>query len=277
MHIIFNVVDIMRLSAQAQGVIRDSLNEASFFMTSAEDLARFRVEIDAIDTHMHQLLLTRASVVAQIEAAKGLRVGISAYRPAREAQMMRHLMARHAGPFPYAGAEHIWREIIGNFTRLQSPYAVHIGSNAPEMRDLAHFQFGALTPISAYDTAQAALASAQSQPIDMALISLADAAQPWWVGFGIDEGQWRIVAAAPLVLAEKAFPPAVIMARVPLEPSGDDLTIYTTQQADLVPNGMVLGASSGHFMVARAGYHVAETLPHAKCIGAYAAPFHAPQ
>ena len=55
------------------------------------------------------------------------------------------------GALPLATVEHIWREIITTFTRMQAPFDVAIDTSvAPDrMRDLARFYFGfsvALTP-----------------------------------------------------------------------------------------------------------------------------------
>ena len=47
----------------------------------------------------------------------------SAFRPAREADMMRRLVQRHRGILPLDTVESIWRVIISTFTYVQAPFS----------------------------------------------------------------------------------------------------------------------------------------------------------
>ncbi len=82
--------------------------------------------------------------------------GGSAFRPAREAAMMRRLVDRHAGLLPLDTVESIWRVIISTFTYVQAPYAVHADLSVGEapMRDSARFHFGFTTLRAAYRPAR---------------------------------------------------------------------------------------------------------------------------
>ncbi len=68
--------------------------------------------IDAIDAEMHRLLIERGTVIDSLITTKGTEPPGAAFRPGREAEMMRRLVARHEGALPLATVEHIWREII---------------------------------------------------------------------------------------------------------------------------------------------------------------------
>ena len=107
-------------------------------------LASLRDKIDAIDAEMHRLLMERGTVIDALIKAKGTERPGAAFRPGREADMMRRLAARHEGALPLATVEHIWREIITTFTRMQAPFDVAIdgSADAARMRDLARFYFG---------------------------------------------------------------------------------------------------------------------------------------
>src|SRR5690348_11044046 len=87
-------------------------------------LTSLRDKIDAIDAEMHRLLIERGTVIDALIAAKGTVRPGAAFRPGREADMMRRIAARHGGALPLATVEHIWREIITTFTRLQAPFDV---------------------------------------------------------------------------------------------------------------------------------------------------------
>ena len=77
-----------------------------------ETLADLRVEIDRIDASMHALLMERGRIIDRLIAIKARQGGGSAFRPAREASMMRALAERHKGLLPLDTVEGIWRIII---------------------------------------------------------------------------------------------------------------------------------------------------------------------
>ena len=87
-----------------------------------ETLAELRVDIDRIDAAMHALLMERGQIIDRLIAIKARQGGGSAFRPAREASMMRALAERHRGLLPLDTVEGIWRIIISTFTYVQSPY-----------------------------------------------------------------------------------------------------------------------------------------------------------
>ena len=122
-------------------------------------LADLRKEIDAIDEQMHGLLMQRGDIIDRlIQVKKTQEVG-SAFRPAREAGMMRKLVERHRGILPLDTVESIWRVIISTFTYVQAPFSVHADVSVGEsaMRDSARFHFGFTVPYLAHFSAQAAV------------------------------------------------------------------------------------------------------------------------
>src|SRR5215207_4064026 len=92
-----------------------------------ESLADIRMRIDEIDEGMHRLLIERSRVVEALIRVKGASGPSAAFRPRREAEMMRRLVLRHEGRLPLVTLEHIWREIITTFTALQAPFGVITG------------------------------------------------------------------------------------------------------------------------------------------------------
>src|ERR1700687_351253 len=111
-------------------------------------LAELRREIDRIDEAMHGLLLERGEIIGRLIAAKRTTEAGSAFRPAREADMMRRLVERHRGILPLDTVESIWRVIISTFTYVQAPFSVHADISLGEsaMRDSARFHFGFTVP-----------------------------------------------------------------------------------------------------------------------------------
>ncbi len=251
-------------------------------------LADLRAKIDDIDAAMHGLLLERAGVVAQIEGAKKVVAGRSAFRPAREADMMRRLVARHRGAFSLASTEHIWREIIAGFTRLQAPFAVHVAGRSMELRDLARFQFGVSTPLTIYDNVQAALSQLDTRPSDLVLLpSGEECSGVWWDQLGRENGLY-VLARAPFILGALPLPKAYIVARLPPEASGDDRTLFAItgnvdetalEIAALVPDAKPIAeriVGGRHHVLAQASGFLIDTDYDARVrvIGAYSVPLY---
>src|SRR5919201_4263540 len=113
-------------------------------MADQPTLADLRREIDRIDEAMHKLLMERGEIIDRLIAVKRSEETGSAFRPAREAEMMRRLVERHHGILPLDTAESIWRVIIATFTYVQAPFSVHADVAAGEAatRDSARFHFG---------------------------------------------------------------------------------------------------------------------------------------
>ena len=102
---------------------------------NAPSLADLRKEIDRIDEAMHRLLMERGEIIDRLIATKKTQESGSAFRPAREADMMRRLVQRHKGILPLDTAESIWRVIIATFTHVQAPFSVHADLSAGDAHD----------------------------------------------------------------------------------------------------------------------------------------------
>src|SRR5437762_13113679 len=119
---------------------------------SQPTLQDLRREIDRIDEAMHRLLMERGDIIDTLIAVKKTQEIGSAFRPAREADMMRRLVERHRGMLPLDTVESIWRVIISAFTYVQAPFAMHADLSAGDsvMRDTARFHFGFSVPFVAH-------------------------------------------------------------------------------------------------------------------------------
>ena len=115
------------------------------------DLNALRAEIDRLDLEMHQRLMQRSAIIERLISVKKTSQSGSAFRPGREASMMKALAERHAGLLPLDTVESIWRVIIGTFTYVQAHYTVHAdisGGDGP-MRDFRPFPFRFHRPLPA--------------------------------------------------------------------------------------------------------------------------------
>jgi chorismate mutase len=170
-------------------------------------LADLRREIDRIDEAMHRLLMERGDIINTLIATKKTAESGSAFRPAREADMMRRLVERHKGLLPLDTVESIWRVIIATFTYVQAPFSVHADLSAGEaaMRDTARFHFGFTVPFVTHIGASGVVAAVAASRGDIGLVPAAGGGSAWWTALEGDDAP-KIIARLPFV--ERADHPA---------------------------------------------------------------------
>jgi chorismate mutase len=165
-------------------------------------LADLRSEIDRIDAAMHGLLMERSAIIETLIAIKKTQVSGSAFRPGREADMMKRLALRHQGLLPLDTVESIWRIIIATFTFVQANYSVHAdisGGDAP-MRDSARFHFGFTVPFVPHEDARAVIRTVAESAGDLGIfrMDLGASAGVWWRDL-IGEDKPKIIARLPFI------------------------------------------------------------------------------
>jgi len=193
-----------------------------------QSLADLRQEIDRIDETMHELLIERGEIIDRLIATKKTEETGSAFRPAREADMMRRLVRRHHGNLPLDTAESIWRVIISTFTYVQSPFAVHADLSAGDalMRDSARFHFGFTVPFVPHMGASSVVEAVSESKGDLGLIpAFATAgAGPWWAALEFAAAP-KIIARLPFV--ERADHPAAMPVFVVSRAAADAMVTET--------------------------------------------------
>src|SRR5271154_561803 len=174
-------------------------------------LADLRRDIDRIDAAMHALLIERGEIINRLISVKKTQESGSAFRPAREADMMRRLVDRHHGNLPFDTVESIWRVIISTFTYVQAPFAVHADLSAGDalLRDSARFHFGFTVPFEPHMGAASVVEAVSASRGDLGLIPAFAIAGggPWWTALEFDAAP-KIIARLPFV--ERADHPAAL-------------------------------------------------------------------
>ncbi|NIX75167.1 chorismate mutase [Microvirga terricola] len=200
----------------------------------AFSLADLRQDIDRIDEAMHRLLMERGTIIDRLISVKKTSESGQAFRPGREASMMRALAERHTGLLPLDTAESIWRVIIATFTYVQAPYSVHAdisGGDAP-MRDSARFHFGFTVPYITHPSAAAVIEAVASSRGDLGIFRLDQGATSgaWWRALA-DAERPKIIARLPFI--ERPDHPAgtpVFVISKPLEDAAmRDVILYAAQ------------------------------------------------
>ena len=102
-----------------------------------DDIARLRRQIDALNDELAALVQRRAGLAQRIGALKG---GAGAYRPEREAEILRRVAKANSGPL---GAEQmlaVFREIISACRALEEPLRVAYLGPAGTFSEMAVLQ-----------------------------------------------------------------------------------------------------------------------------------------
>jgi chorismate mutase len=179
--------------------------------SQSASLADLRRDIDRIDESMHRLLMERAEIIDRLIAVKKTQESGSAFRPAREADMMRRLVERHKGILPLDTAESIWRVIISTFTYVQAPFSVHADLSAGDalMRDSTRFHFGFTVPFVPHMGAASVVEAVAESKGDLGLVPAFAVAGGgvWWNALEFDAAP-KIIARLPFV--ERADHPAAL-------------------------------------------------------------------
>ncbi len=114
-------------------------------MSESDDrLDAARGRIDEIDLQLQALVSERALIaqeVARIKAEMG--GGPDCYRPAREAEVLRRVMARNGGPLTDEAMARVMREIMSACLSLESPLAVaYLGPEGTYTQAAVYKHFG---------------------------------------------------------------------------------------------------------------------------------------
>jgi chorismate mutase len=199
-----------------------------------QNLAALRAEIDRLDEGMHRLLMERGAIIDRLIATKGTGESGQAFRPGREAAMMRALAERHQGLLPLDTVEGIWRVIIATFTYVQAPFAVHAdvsGGDAP-MRDSARFHFGFTVPYAPRPSAAAVIAAVAGARGDLGIFRLdqGTSAGAWWRALA-GERSPKVIARLPFIERpdHPAGTPVFVVAKPLAEAAVRDVVLYAAR------------------------------------------------
>lgn len=152
-------------------------------MTADKELLQaLRQEIDVIDDSIHDLIMERTKVVERVRKAKqDEKIKI---RPAREAEILYRLMARHAGSFPKPELARIWREMIVATLRFEGPFSVAVSKPEGEQGcwDLARDQYGAFTPVTRHVSNRGVVEAVRNGDATVGVLPLPrpDDVDHWW-------------------------------------------------------------------------------------------------
>jgi chorismate mutase/prephenate dehydratase len=262
------------IPAQSRPTMATTETQISATEADAATLARIRQTIDELDAEMHRCLIERGTAIGTLIKVKGTSRPGAAFRPGREADMMRRIVARHQGQLPLWTVEHIWREIITTFTRMQASFdvAVDQGVARDAMRDTARFLFGFTVALHGQPDALATINHIRESGTDLGLVSVEQPAEAgaWWRALGRSSGP-RIMALSPYirVTGRPADHASFIIAPELADPTPPDLELFAVAAISGDPRPAIVAA--GGTVLAAAGKELLVALPVGTAVAALAA------
>jgi len=195
------------------------------------ELAALRAELDHLDDVLHDTLMQRAAVIERV-AKTGKP---SAYRPGREAAIIRRLLARHTGSLPPHVVVRIWREMLAGTTAMQGGFAVAVcqADAAAGFIQAAREHFGALTPVHVHRSSAQAIAEVSAGTASVAVLPMPSETEPpraaWWTALlHRDSPRIHVVARLPFWARRPEGAPgvqALVIAAAAPDASGRDCSL----------------------------------------------------
>ncbi len=195
-------------------------------------LDALRREIDIIDDAMVDLLLRRFAATAKVRAAKSQdgSIASSPFRPAREATMLRRLLARAGTGLPPDLVVRLWRVILSTSTQSQARITLHVdqvlGEDITSRIAIAE-NFPGMEVRLHSDTANALLAVGETHG-DLAILSTTSG---WAEAFAAGAAGGATVIGRLPISGTGGIPPLLVFGHAEPQASGDDETLMVSHEA----------------------------------------------
>lgn len=197
--------------------------------TALEDIRR---DIDDIDAGLLDLLAKRIAASAKVRQVKTRSgtLAASPIRPAREALILRRLMALKRPEVSPDLLVRLWRVILTSSTLAQAPVTAHVSRSldgSSPLRTLVCDHFCA-TPVIVHADEAAVLAHVANHPGDVGVVaSRSDWAAAFDAGLA---GKASVMGLLP-VLTGEPVPKMLVIGHAAAQPTGDDETVVISNDA----------------------------------------------
>jgi chorismate mutase/prephenate dehydratase len=212
----------------------------------SKKLQEIRKKIDELDNKIHDVLMQRAELIEDIAAEKRKK-NLQFVHPAREAQMIRRLMARHEGALPEAAIVRIWRELVGAVSLLQTGLKVSVyaeGEN-PLLWDYAKSYFGSVVTMQRLSSPLTAISSVREGESSFAVLPWPrdDEENAWWT-YLLYEQDLKIVCALPYgqIEGDTSDPlnRGLVVSKINFDDSGEDHSFIALEVDQSVSRGRIV-------------------------------------
>lgn len=226
-----------------------------------DELVQLRHKIDAIDSQLHDLLMQRTELAVAVGATKAARQplgsdspseGAKFMRPAREAKILRRLIARHTGKLPKSVIVRMWREMISALLQVEGPFAVAVYApqSQPGFWDLARDHYGSRVKLLTFSRVDRALSAVMDGSATVAVLPFPreDETDPWWRRLMGSAQLPHVIARLPFGDPGNQRSPdlqALVVGRSPTEPTDRDHSLIVLEAPEPVSRSTLRQALAG--------------------------------
>ena len=197
--------------------------------TDQKSLADVRSQIDALDRQILAAIEERAGLASAVVAAK---TGRHVFRPGREADLIRALVA--SSSLPPLMIEIIWRQMIANNITSQQRLKIAMLDD-PAVHAVAGFCFGTAIDSHEKQNARDVIEAVSSGTVDLGVMPHWQDDPTWLTDLGQTEDPVYIVAISPFLSghqwAGQVMQDGVILSSSLPDPSSQDMTLYLSDGA----------------------------------------------
>lgn len=209
-------------------------------------LNNFRKEIDQIDEQIIDLLEVRMSIIHQVAKLKKENKEKFFIKQAREADMIKNLIAKDNLHFPKSAIINIWRKMITAANMHEQPLtvALHNPHNIIDYFYLIREYYNNEVPIIKCDSAQNVVSEMEKGAANIGIFALPSTDNDscddnWWVNIAHNKEGLRVFAQIPLV-QNLSQPRLVAVANVLAEKSQEDNSLLCIELKSDVSKGKLL-------------------------------------
>lgn len=215
------------------------------------DLEDLRRRLDEIDDRLQDLLIDRFEIVLQVAAEKG-RGQVAPHQPAREAEIIRRLVAQNRHPLPDETLVRIWRELLCGTTRLQGNFriAVYAPAETPGFWDIARDHYGSHAVMQAHPSVGAVIRAVAEDQAEIGVLPMPQEEEldPWWLLLRAPGPRTpRVVSRLPFAgrgNVRTGRADALAIGRFAPQPTGRDRTLFAIEIAPDISRARIFSVLS---------------------------------
>ena len=211
----------------------------------SEKLDKCRAQIDKIDDEILNLLKKRIEIVKDVKEIKSQNGEGFFVKSAREADMIKILMAKSGADLPKSAIASIWRKIITSSNILEQPLkiALHNQNHIADYKYILREYYADFVPIISHDSAQNVMMEIEKNQAQIAAFFLPkndeDACGNWWINLASGNNDAKIFAKLPLLNDENS-PNLVVLAKKMPEKSQKDITLLCVETSSEVSKSQLI-------------------------------------
>ncbi len=211
-----------------------------------QKLGEFRSEINAIDDEILNLLKKRMEIVAKVRQVKEQNHENFFIKPAREADMIKNLVAKAPNSMTKSAIVSIWRKIITSSNMFEQPLKIAI-CNPSKNTLFEHFiqdYYADFVPIINHDSINNAILELEKNNAQITVFALPcdnqDLNENWWINVANNKSGIKVFAKLPFLKQDKNNLGLVALAIKKQEKSSSDETLLYVETDSEISRAQIL-------------------------------------